>query len=344
MKLLGISEIATLLNVSRQVISNWKSRKEGFPQPISTLASGPVWLAEDIESWAETEGITISEKVVGSIENKGSSRYASIVAMMNMKGGVGKSTLTQNIGWYAAYKKGMRILFVDLDPQFNLSQYVLGANGYEKLIDAKSPTVEVIFEKNSNCIDIGKLIQKVHEWDDDSCIHIIPANLELAFSMRNIQGHEHMLRDKLETLRTEYDLIIMDCAPTESSMSTASYFAADSIFIPVKPEFLSTIGLPLLARSMSEFAIVHPTEKVPTVGGIIFNDIGDKLEHNRSVRTVKKVATANQWPIFNSQISHSDSYPAGSRAGKPIFLTDHARNSKISEFEQVGDEFLKRLT
>lgn len=61
------------------------------------------------------------------------------------EGGVGKSTLTTNLGWYAAHERDCRVLLVDLDPQFNLSQYVLGTAGCELLLKEKRLTVESLF-------------------------------------------------------------------------------------------------------------------------------------------------------------------------------------------------------
>lgn len=343
--LLGLAEIAELLGVTRQVVANWKVRKQNFPKPIAELKSGPVWEENTVVEWAESEGIQIS-RINETADEKpnGKQRRAIVAALMNMKGGVGKSTLTANLGWYAAYMRNMRVLLVDLDPQFNLSQYILGIRGFEKLLDDKSPTIEAIFRdtKSELPTSLTDIVREVSAWDDGSRLDLVPANLELAWSMRYAIDRAHVLRDNIDELKGRYDLILIDCAPTESILSTAAYLASDYIFVPVKPEFLSTIGLPLLLKSIREFRNTYKTAPCPEIGGIIFNDTSDKTEHDRSRDFVRKVASQNGWSVFRHEVSHSDSYPAGSRLGKPIFMTDYARSWKISEFSNVAAEFLEK--
>lgn len=344
-ELVGLAEIAALFGTTKQVVSNWRTRKAGFPPPTADLKSGPVWLRDDLVKWAKKEGIALAESIKpeASSHRRASTKRARIVALMNMKGGVGKSTLTTNLGWHAAFARDYRVLLVDLDPQFNLSQYVLGTAGYEELLDQKRPTVEVLFKAEGRPKNLDSVIMGVREYTDESCVHLIPASLELAWTIKTAVERAHLLKNYLDGVRNRYDLIIIDCAPTESILSRAAYHAADYVFIPVKPEFLSSIGLPLLQRSMNEFGEENPDATVPEVGGIILNDTIDKIEQAKSRRDVQLFAKHSGWPIFKNEISHSDSYPAGARQGKPIFMTDNARGVKKEELTRVGDEFLKGI-
>jgi chromosome partitioning protein len=348
MELLGLAEVAQLLGVTKQVVANWKVRREGFPKPVVELKSGPVWRKKEVVAWAEYEQIETcdnSEKEAPSKEAEQSQRYAIIAAFMNMKGGVGKSTITANAGWWAAFKKDLRVLMIDLDPQFNLSQYVMGQRGYEELLEEQRPTIAALFDpaKSGGNLSLKDLIHCEREWDDGSCIHIVPASLDLAWSMRYAVDRSHVLRDRLEEVRSDYDLILIDCAPTESVLSTAAYLAATYIFVPVRPEFLSTIGLPLLLRSLKEFESTYTTEEAPQIGGIIFNDSGSKSEHGRSRQFVRDIAQQNGWYVFKSELSHSDSYPSGARIGRPIFLTDKARHWRKEELNELAKEFMGRI-
>lgn len=349
MDLLGLAEIASLLGASKQAVANWKARKANFPKPIAELKSGPVWSRDAVVAWADSEGISVVEADDEDEMDKvvdGNARRAVIAALMNMKGGVGKSTMTANVGWFAAYHRNLRVLLIDLDPQFNLSQYILGARGYEKLLDELAPTIESVFrntQSGDKPTSSGEVIRPVANWKDGSCIHIIPASLKLAWAMRYVTDRAHILRDYIEDIRDQYDLILIDCAPTESILSTATYLATDFIFVPVKPEFLSTIGLPLLLQSIREFQNTHKNAAVPELGGIVFNDTGEKVEHDRSRDYVRGIADENKWYVFENEVSHSDSYPAGARVGKPIFLTENARSWKKEEFNRVASEFLERM-
>jgi chromosome partitioning protein len=345
-ELLGLAEIAALLGVTKQVVANWKARKANFPKPMVELRSGPVWEKSDIVAWAESEDIPVVEPIDGCDELEGTvSRLAIVAALMNMKGGVGKSTMCANFGWFAAFHRNLRVLLIDLDPQFNLSQYILGVRGYEKLLEDRSPTIEAIFRDSKDGgrpSSLVEVVQEVVNWEDGSCIHLVPSSLELAWSMKYSIDRPHILRDYIDDIRDRYDIIIIDCAPTESILSTAAYLAAEYVFVPVKPEFLSTIGLPLLLRSIKQFQETYKSVPSPEIGGIIFNDTGEKVEHNRSRKFVEEIAAKNGWHVFENRVSHSDSYPAGARIGKPIFLTDNARSWKKEEFNRVAAEFLEK--
>jgi chromosome partitioning protein len=170
----------------------------------------------------------------------------------------------------------------------------------------------------------------------------LPSSLRLSTTLKNPTGKENRLDNFLEDVRSSYDLILIDCAPTESILTTAAYLASDSILIPVKPEFLSTIGLPLVVNSLADFKADHRGSQVDVLG-IVFNATMDKLEHDRSRAFVRKVAKDEGWYVFQNEVSHSDSYPKGSRIGKPIFLTDYARETKIADFQAVAKEFYSRL-
>lgn len=347
--LVGVAEVADLFGVSRQAASNWRERHRDFPKPVALLKSGPVWDLPDILEWGGERGMQIK---AGTAEALGSGEDTScgcvVVSLVNMKGGVGKSTLTANFGWYCAYHANLRVLMVDLDPQFNLSQYVLGNDRYEEHLQQGGPTVVDIFEQHTlggPPKPVGKeAITVAEEWNDGSLIHVIPSRLELAWTMKNPHQKEHLVRDYIQDVKDDYDLILIDCPPTESMLTAAAYMSSDYLVVPVRPEYLSTIGLPLLVRSLADYKAAYKNEPHPKLAGIIFNDSdGAKAEHGRSRKTVRKVAKDQGWDIFKGQLSHSDSYPTGARAGKPIFLTDYARSWKKEEFKVVAREFMDRV-
>lgn len=278
---------------------------------------------------------------------------AVVVSLINMKGGVGKSTLAFNLSWYSAWSADKKVLCIDLDPQANLSQYFLGADGYLALI-RKPGTITVvdIFEQFSapsrisgapTKVDAEKAIHVVKEWGDESLLHLLPSRLELAWTLKNPTEKAELLPRFITNVESKYDLIVIDCAPTESVLTNAAYRSSRFVFVPVKPEFLATIGLPLLARSLNEFKMMHENHHIE-MGGIIFNDIertNRPPEQTKSVKDVKATAEEEGWPIFENMAFHSDSYAAGSRGGTPIFMTPYARDYVKGEFSKVAKEFLE---
>lgn len=279
---------------------------------------------------------------------------ATVVSLINMKGGVGKTTLTFNLAWYSAWQAGLRVLAVDLDPQANLSQYFMGAEKYIEYLNGDKSTVVEIFEQFSAPrqqkgapapLDSKSVIHPLRKWGDGSLLDLLPSRLELAWTLKNPTEKAHLLPQFLAGVVDAYDIILIDCAPTESILTTAAYRSSRYVVVPVKPEFLATIGLPLLARSLNEFKIMHQNQSLE-MAGIVFNDMrrsNTPPEQKKSVADVKQLAAANEWPVFDAAAYHSDSYPAGSRQGSPIFLTDYARDYVKGEFAEVAKKFLSAV-
>jgi chromosome partitioning protein len=271
-----------------------------------------------------------------------------------MKGGVGNTTLTFNLAWYCAWKANLRVLAIDLDPQANLSQYFMGAIDYLKYCRQNKKTIVEIFEQFSapttltgaqSSVSPTETIHSLQKWDDGSLLHLVPSRLELSWTLKNPTEKAHLLPQFLSKVADRYDLIMIDCAPTESILTNAAYRSSRYIFVPVKPEFLATIGLPLLQRSLQEFKGSHE-EQTLEMGGIIFNDkrrSGTPPEQLTSCDDVSTLASQYGWHVFVNSAYHSDSYPTGSRDGKPIFMTPYARDYVVGEFRNVADEFLRKV-
>jgi len=271
-----------------------------------------------------------------------------------MKGGVGKTTLAFNLAWYAAWKANLRVLVVDLDPQSNLSQYFMGAQKYLEYLEAGKATVVEVFEQFSSAkagsgsptpLQPNDVIHELRNWDDDSLLHLVPARLELAWTLKNPTEKSQLLPQFLSKVSENYDLILIDCAPTESILTTAAYRSSRYVAVPVRPEFLATIGLPLLARSLAEFKMMHQDQDLD-MAGIVFNGLrrtNTPPEQTKSIADVTSLAATHGWPVFSEVAHHSDSYPAGSRQGDPIFMTNYARDYVKGEFNKVAKKFLEAV-
>ncbi len=163
----------------------------------------------------------------------------------------------------------------------------------------------------------------------------MPSRLELALSLKSPGQKVELLKKALKKVEHKYDLIIIDCAPTESILTTAAYLASDYILVPVKPEYLSTIGLPLLVNSMNDFLSEHEDSNLK-LAGIVFNACsGYQPEEVKSQDSVRKLANKNGWNVFDSEIIYSKSYPKGAREGKPIFRTSYARTTSANNLQHL---------
>ena len=277
---------------------------------------------------------------------------AATVSLINMKGGVGKSTLTVNLAWHFAGRRdwGKKVLLVDLDPQFNASQYLLGVRDYEDILKSKKPTIWNIFEQGTktpggraSIADPRSVVLNHVRFPTGGCIDLIPSQLELAFSLKNPGQKERHLSRLLEKIESDYDLILIDCAPTESILTTAAYLASEWLLVPVKPEYLSTIGLPLLVNSMQDFKEEYENSNLQ-LAGVVFNAASDYLpEEELAKDTVRKIAKNHNWHVFNNEIKFSRSYPKGAREGKPISRTSYSRGERVNNFRKVAEEFASRI-
>ena len=279
---------------------------------------------------------------------------AITLSLVNMKGGVGKSTLAVNIAWhYAAYTQYLKnVLVVDLDPQFNASQYMLGVKKYAKEVaSASRATVWDVFEQRTRTpagavprkVKPQEAIINVIEYQKGNRVDLLPSRLELAWSLKQPAEKENLLAKFLRPLKERYDLIVIDCAPTESLLTTAAYLTSDFILVPVKPEFLSTIGLPLLARSLQEFHDHYDDHSVE-LAGIVFNHASSYApEETTSKREVHAEAKRLKWQVFETEIRYSRSYPKGAREGTPIFNTSNAHYSQKTIFFRFVVELAARI-
>ena len=279
---------------------------------------------------------------------------AHTVALINMKGGVGKSTLAVNLAWEMATDPWHKsVLVVDLDPQFNCSQYLLGAHEIETIIKNEHPTVWDILEqftavpgRPSSPLDPADAVIRVYPlytYRSQGKIDLIPSRLELSQALRNPTDKEQLLKQAIQQLDKAYDLVVIDCAPTDSILTTAAYLAADYLLIPVRPEFLSTIGMPLLEQSLNRFASRYPNES-PEVLGLVFNAISEySPEEVTSRNEVQQVAHARKWPVFDEEITYSKSFPKSAREGRPIFWTTYTRTKTKKNFHRFASEFADRV-
>lgn len=179
-----------------------------------------------------------------------------ITAVVNQKGGVGKTTTTFNLG-VGLRELGRRVLLVDLDPQAALSLSAgvpiahLPASIYQALLDER--------------VDPASLI--VHTV---SGVDVLPATIDLAAAeveLINVTLRELILKDVLSKVSSEYDHILIDCPPSLGLLTVNALAAAQQVIIPMQCEFLATRGLALLLRTLTK--IRSRLNRDLTVAGIL---------------------------------------------------------------------------
>jgi chromosome partitioning protein len=244
------------------------------------------------------------------------------ISVINMKGGVGKSTLSTLLCRYASRDLGLDVLAIDLDPQANLSQAFMGPT-YRAFLREVKPSIVEIFngylpssstKKSPSSISVEDVAVSSTRHGSES-LQIIPSRFDFSDNLISaIRPDPKVLARCLADNFQKKDLVVIDCAPTESILTRAAYHASGLILVPVKPEYFATIGFPLLQQSLTKFRSENRGH-VLNVAGIVINnafyDGGNDggPEKRRALRDIRAEAAANEWHIFKEQIPHSRGFP-----------------------------------
>ena len=174
------------------------------------------------------------------------SKKATIIAVVNQKGGTGKTTTTENLGVGLALE-GKKVLLVDTDPQASLT-VSLG----NPCPDDLSPTLSDL---------MGKIMMENPITPDEGILHhpegvdLVPSNIELSgmeVALVNAMSRETILRQYLDTVKQNYDYILLDCMPSLGMLTVNALAAADNVLIPVQAAYLPAKGLEQLLGTINK--------------------------------------------------------------------------------------------
>lgn len=169
-----------------------------------------------------------------------------------MKGGVGKTTMAVNVGYTLAKEFEKKVLLIDMDPQMNATQYTLKEEQVRDILNNPKKTIYgVLFDEydlpnvtSTSTIDSNREFNRIFEIEDN--FDIIPSHLQI---MRlNLGASPFRLRQYIKNneLKDKYDILVLDSPPTISAYTQISLLASDAYVVPMKTDFLSLFGLPLL--------------------------------------------------------------------------------------------------
>lgn len=184
------------------------------------------------------------------------------VSFINMKGGVGKTTLSTNVAHCLATRENSKVLVVDIDPQFNATQCFFSGDKYIEYLKKKGKTILDLFQENIANISTvdGVTGIKSFNYSDIKPVQILenlfmlPGNLNLyQIEISLGSGKENRLKKYLDEINKIYhfDYVIIDTPPTPSIWMVSALLASDYYIIPVKPDPLSYTGIELLQNIIS---------------------------------------------------------------------------------------------
>ena len=171
------------------------------------------------------------------------------IAIVNQKGGVGKSTTAVNLG-AGLVRQGKRVLLIDADSQANLTEML----GWQQP-DELSPTLSTMLERIISDRPIEPQNGILHHKEG---MDLLPANIELSgleVSLVNTMSRETVLRTYLNEIKRQYDYILVDCSPSLGMLTLNALTAADRVIIPVQSHYLPVKGLEQLLRTVSNLTV-----------------------------------------------------------------------------------------
>ena len=304
-----------------------------------------------------------------------------IVSIINYKGGVGKTTLTANLAAELA-RRGKRILAMDMDAQCSLTFSFVTPDYWESELggeegQAGDRTIKKWFDgivgDEGDVIPLDELVlrdlkARAHLGDEGGCLHLIPSHLglinidlDLAYLLSGAPPsrlHQRRarvygrLRSQLNAYATEagYDYVLIDCPPNFNIVTKNAIVASDQILIPAKPDYLSTLGIDFLLRSLGtlvrEFNEDSKSEVIdPRILGVIFTMI--QILRGRPIGVQRQYMRAGSIParIFESTIRENKTiFGDAPEDGIPVVLErprGEPHSTIVREMKSLAVEFLK---
>lgn len=244
---------------------------------------------------------------------------ASIIAIANQKGGVGKTTTAINLS-AALAECGKKVLIIDMDPQGNTT----GGLGIEK-----SDLDKTIYDVLIGACSVEDAIMETSQ----KKLSLIPSNIDLSgaeIELLDTERKEYILKENIESIKDKFDFIIIDCPPALSVLTVNALTTAESVMVPIQCEYYALEGLSLLIHTID--LVRERLNPDLYIDGIVFtmfdsrtnlsSQVVDNVKQNLDQRIYKTIIPRNvrlaEAPSYGMPINEYDPKSAGAESYKKL--------------------------
>ncbi len=256
---------------------------------------------------------------------------AYVISMTNQKGGVGKTTTTINLG-AALAEAGRKVLMVDMDPQGSLSiglgvsqdELVTIRTVYDMLMDPKAfPANTVVRQTSIKGLDL------------------LPANIQLSAAELRLAGEvarEYALDRALETVRNDYDYVLIDCQPSLGLLTVNALTASNGVIIPMECEFFALRGVEMLRDTIGK--VQERLNNKLNIDGVLATMVDSRTNHTKE--TIQAVLDMFGDAVFHTTVSRTVKFPETTKAGVSI-IEQAPTSSGAVAYRNMAWELVERL-
>lgn len=249
------------------------------------------------------------------------SNKATVIAVVNQKGGTGKTTTCENLGIGLA-NEGKKVLLVDTDPQGSLT-IALGNPRPDDLPVTLTDLMAKIMQDQPPLPKEGIL-------SHEEGVDLVPANITLSgleVSLVNAMSRETILKQYLETVKGQYDYILLDCMPSLGMLTVNALAASDQVLIPVQANYLSAKGLEQLLQTVNKVKRqINPKLRIE---GILLTMVDSRTNYAKEISTLIRDTYGSKLKVYDADIPRSVRAAEISAEGVSIFR--HDPGGKVAE-------------
>lgn len=260
------------------------------------------------------------------------SHRATTIALVNQKGGTGKTTSTENIG-VALAMEGKKVLLVDTDPQASLTVCMGSTRPDDIPITLATVMNKVLLDQD---IKEDEGIRHHSEGID-----LMPANIELAgleVGLVNAMSREAVLKQYISTVENKYDFILLDCMPSLGMLTINALAAADEVLIPVQAQYLPAKGLEQLLGTVNK--VKKQINPKLHIEGIMLTMVDGRTNFSKDISELIRETYGKNIKVFETEIPKATKAAETSAMGFSIFK--HDPNGKVADaYRKIAKEVLR---